>query len=48
VDAHAFLAEKVMHGNPSGIDNAVATRGGAVVFARAMAGNEGKLESVTG
>lgn len=37
-----------MHGNPSGIDNAVATRGGAVVFARAFNGNPGKLESVTG
>ena len=29
----ALSMEKLIHGNPSGIDNAVSTYGGAVVFA---------------
>ena len=32
VDKWAFLSEKVIHGNPSGIDNACSVRGGAVCF----------------
>ncbi|MBD4825577.1 hypothetical protein GUG03_08095, partial [Xanthomonas citri pv. citri] len=38
VDKWAFLAEKVIHGNPSGIDNAVSVRGGAVAFRRKVEG----------
>ncbi|KAH3661511.1 hypothetical protein OGAPHI_006358 [Ogataea philodendri] len=34
VDSWAFMGEKCCHGNPSGIDNAVATHGGAVMFQR--------------
>lgn len=44
VNAHAFLAEKVIHGTPSGIDNTVAALGGAVAFRRAVKGREGMLE----
>lgn len=32
VNRWAFLSEKFVHGNPSGIDNTVATLGGAVQY----------------
>lgn len=34
IDSWAFMGEKCIQGNPSGIDNAVATHGGAVMFQR--------------
>jgi mevalonate kinase len=34
IDAWSYMGEKCIHGNPSGIDNAVATHGGAVMFQR--------------
>lgn len=34
VNGWAFIGEKCLHGNPSGIDNTVACRGGAVLFQR--------------
>jgi mevalonate kinase len=32
VNEYAFEAEKVIHGNPSGVDNAIVTFGGAKLF----------------
>ncbi|KAG7194721.1 Mevalonate kinase [Scheffersomyces spartinae] len=36
IDEWSFVGEKCFHGNPSGIDNAVATHGGAVMFQRTV------------
>ncbi|KAK9452179.1 ribosomal protein S5 domain 2-type protein [Limtongia smithiae] len=46
IDAWAFLGERCMHGNPSGIDNAVASHGGAVMFQRMMKGNPNVRENM--
>ncbi|KZT57946.1 cystathionine beta-l [Calocera cornea HHB12733] len=34
INAWAFISEKVLHGNPSGIDNSVAVYGGALAYTR--------------
>lgn len=36
IDSWAFMGEKCIQGNPSGVDNAVATHGGAVMFQRTL------------
>jgi mevalonate kinase len=42
VNDWAFVSEKVIHGNPSGIDNSVCTFGGAVLYSK------GKMEPLEG
>ena len=37
INRWAFVAEMCIHGNPSGVDNTVATQGKAVVFQRTVA-----------
>ncbi|GAA6010092.1 hypothetical protein JCM10207_007555 [Rhodosporidiobolus poonsookiae] len=48
VNAWAFLAEKVIHGTPSGVDNTVATLGGAIAFRKAVKGRDGSLAPIQG
>ncbi|PWN28419.1 hypothetical protein BDZ90DRAFT_250910 [Jaminaea rosea] len=37
VNSYAFLSERVLHGNPSGVDNSVAVYGGCLTFTRPSA-----------
>jgi hypothetical protein len=34
VNRWAFVSEKILHGNPSGVDNSVAVFGGALAYTR--------------
>lgn len=34
VNRWAFISEKILHGNPSGVDNSVAVYGGALGYTR--------------
>ncbi|KAJ2925518.1 hypothetical protein H1R20_g11578, partial [Candolleomyces eurysporus] len=44
----AFIAEKILHGNPSGIDNSVSVFGGALGYTRAGFGRDGGMEGIQG
>jgi hypothetical protein len=48
VNAWAFVGEKIIHGQPSGVDNTVAMYGNAVAFTRDMNGRESKFETLQG
>ncbi|RXW24293.1 hypothetical protein EST38_g1553 [Candolleomyces aberdarensis] len=44
----AFIAEKILHGNPSGVDNSVSVFGGALGYTRAGFGRDGGMEGIQG
>ncbi|KAJ2916633.1 hypothetical protein MD484_g3808, partial [Candolleomyces efflorescens] len=44
----AFVAEKILHGNPSGVDNSVSVFGGALGYTRAGFGRDGGMEGIQG
>lgn len=48
VNRWAFVAEKVLHGNPSGVDNAVSVFGGALAYTRPGFGRKGGMEPIHG
>ncbi|PIL35742.1 mevalonate kinase [Ganoderma sinense ZZ0214-1] len=44
----AFVAEKVLHGNPSGVDNSVAVYGGALAYVRPGFGKRSGMDQIQG
>jgi mevalonate kinase len=48
VNRWAFVAEKILHGNPSGVDNSVAVYGGALAYTRPGFGKKSGMEPITG
>ncbi|KAG6909949.1 hypothetical protein DXG01_014218 [Tephrocybe rancida] len=48
VNRWAFVAEKVLHGNPSGVDNSVAVFGGALGYTRAGFERKSGMEAIQG
>ncbi|MFH1785970.1 MAG: mevalonate kinase [Candidatus Micrarchaeota archaeon] len=43
INKHAYDGEKAFHGNPSGVDNTIATYGGIAEYIRGNASNENRL-----
>ncbi|GLB40506.1 putative GHMP kinases C terminal [Lyophyllum shimeji] len=48
VNRWAFVAEKVLHGNPSGVDNSVSVFGGALAYTRAGFERKSGMEAIQG
>jgi len=48
VNRWAFVGEKVLHGNPSGVDNAAAVFGGAIAFTRDGFGRKAGMVQIQG
>lgn len=48
VNHWAFVAEKILHGNPSGVDNSVAVYGGALAYTRPGFGKKSGMEGIQG
>lgn len=48
VNKWAFVAEKVLHGNPSGVDNCVSVFGGALAYTRPGFGKKSGMEPIHG
>lgn len=44
VNRHSYAGEMAFHGNPSGIDNMMATYRGAILFTKGKRGNENRFE----
>ncbi|KAF9046864.1 cystathionine beta-lyase [Hymenopellis radicata] len=48
VNRWAFVAEKILHGNPSGVDNSVAVYGGALAYTRPGFERKSGMEVISG
>jgi len=48
INRWAFVAEKILHGNPSGVDNSVAVFGGALAYTRPGFGKKSGMEGIQG
>ncbi|TFK49910.1 cystathionine beta-lyase [Heliocybe sulcata] len=44
----AFVGEKILHGNPSGVDNSVSVYGGALAYTRAGFARKSGMEQISG
>lgn len=48
VNRWAFIGEKILHGNPSGVDNTVSVFGGALAYIRPGFGKKSGMEVIQG
>ena len=48
INRWAFVSEKVLHGNPSGVDNSVSVFGGALAYTRPGFGKKSGMDAIQG